>query len=322
MPTKQHRLLLPRSREGVPYHAPVVTIDSPNDGATVVITANVHGDEVTGVTVAHKLIELLPDQILRGKVVIYPTMNPDGLAKMTRKCQGQDLNRLFPGDALGSPADRSARVLWDDINRHHPDLLIDLHADSPISVPYAIVDRAVTLDGEKRSTLEKRTEMLAKATGFTVLREYADKQYANYNLHRSLSGAICNRLHTPSLTIEAGPRLFADETIVGATIQAVMGTLGAIGTTLKRAVTHATKINHDNLRRSPGPKPTKEGILRLTVAPGDHVERGTIVAEILDLNGGTIEVLRSAGDAYVIALPERIWTKAGVAVGTFAVEDN
>ena len=57
------------------------------------------------------------------------------------------------------------------------------------------------------------------------------------------------------------------------------------------------------------------------VAPGDKVRTGTAIAEIRNLQGDTVEVLRSAGDAYVIALPERIWAKAGVAVGTFAIED-
>jgi predicted deacylase len=176
--------------------------------------------------------------------------------------------------------------------------------------------------GEKRVALEERSEMFAGATGFTVLREYTDKQYANYNLHRSLSGAICNRLHTPSLTIEAGPRLFANKDIVGATVNAVLGALGTIGVTPQQTVAHDTKINHDNLRRSPGPKPTKAGVLHLTVAPGDKIEKGTAIAEVRDLKGQTIETLRSAGEAYVIALPERAWAKSGVAVGTFAVEDK
>ena len=322
MPKTLHKLLLPPSKDGTPYEAPVFSFVSPNDGATVVITANVHGDEVTGVAVAHQLIERLSDQILRGKIVVYPTMNPDGLAKMTRLCHGQDLNRLFPGDALGSPAERSARVFWDDIYRQHPDLLIDIHADSPISIPYAITDRVITVNGERRATIEERAELFAEATGFTVLREYAEKQYSNYNLHRSLSGAACNRIHTPSLTIEAGPRLFADPDTVEATIRAVFGVLGAIGVTAKLEETHVSKIECKNLRRSPGPKPTKSGVLHLLTTPGDKVRRGTAIAEVRNLSGDTIEVLRSAGDAYVIALPERIWAKTGVAVGTFAIEDK
>jgi len=321
MQTTLHKLLLPPSKDGVSYEAPVLSFVSPNNGATVVITANVHGDEVTGVAVAHKLIERLSSQIIRGKIIVYPTMNPDGLAKMTRLCHGQDLNRLFPGDALGSPAERTARIFWDDINRQNPDLLIDIHADSPISIPYAITDRVITGVREKKAAVEERAQLLAEATGFTVLREYAEKQYSNYNLHRSLSGAACNRIHTPSLTIEAGPRLFADSDTVEATIKAVLGVLGAIGVTEKLSNAHDTKIDHKNLRRSPGPKSTKNGILDLLVAPGDKVRTGTAIAEIRNLQGDTVEVLRSAGDAYVIALPERIWAKAGVAVGTFAIED-
>ena len=127
MPIKKRRLPLPLSKDGVSFSPPVITIASPKAGATVVITANLHGDEVTGLSVAQRLIKTIPDELICGKVVIYPTINPDGLAKMSRLCHGQDINRLFPGDALGSPAERSARIFWDDINRQHPDLLIDIH---------------------------------------------------------------------------------------------------------------------------------------------------------------------------------------------------
>ena len=69
---------------------------------------------------------------------------------------GRDLNRLFPGDAKGAPTDRHARIIWDDLVRHRPDLLIDLHADSPLSIPYTIVDRAIHLRQRAREKLEKK----------------------------------------------------------------------------------------------------------------------------------------------------------------------
>jgi predicted deacylase len=53
-------------------------------GPTVLITGNIHGDEVTGVIVIHRLIEQLNVETMKGKVVFVPSLNPTGLLARTR----------------------------------------------------------------------------------------------------------------------------------------------------------------------------------------------------------------------------------------------
>jgi predicted deacylase len=65
------------------------------------MTSSLHGDEVNGVRVIHRLFqtELDPEQ-LHGTVVAVIVANVQGFLAGTRGMEGQDLNRLMPGYQL------------------------------------------------------------------------------------------------------------------------------------------------------------------------------------------------------------------------------
>jgi predicted deacylase len=62
------------------------------------MTSSLHGDEVNGVRVIHRLFqnELNPEE-LHGTVVAVVVANLQGFLAGTRGMDGQDLNRLMPG---------------------------------------------------------------------------------------------------------------------------------------------------------------------------------------------------------------------------------
>ena len=65
------------------------------------VSANIHGNEVNGLIVAHRLIAALEqavaDKTLVGTVVVYPSLNPTGLRASTRTPSfSSDANRLWP----------------------------------------------------------------------------------------------------------------------------------------------------------------------------------------------------------------------------------
>ena len=67
-------------------------------GPIVGMTSSLHGDEVNGVRVIHRLFqtELNPEN-LHGTVVAVIVANIQGFIAGTRGMDGQDLNRLMPG---------------------------------------------------------------------------------------------------------------------------------------------------------------------------------------------------------------------------------
>ncbi len=325
MPQSLHTLLVPSTTGGPPRQLPVLTITAEKPGPRVVITANVHGDEVTGVGVVHALPKILEGKLSKGSVLLYPTLNPVGLASMTRTVppDGRDLNRLFPGDAKGTPTDRHARIIWDDLIRHRPDLLIDLHADSALSIPYAIVDRAVHLRQRAREKLEKRAYEVAEATGLTVLREYEDPQYAHFGLDRSLTGSVMNLQRIPTVTIEAGPRLHLDPAAVEITKKSVCSVLSHLNMLkTQESYTDPSRVVGGPWRRSSGPRAANAGFLVPLVEVGQTLKKGQPLAEVRSLTGKSIEKLRTRESGVVVSLPERAWVSPGIAVGTLAAEDR
>jgi len=324
MPQSLHTLLVPSTMGGPPRQLPVITVSASKPGPRIAITANVHGDEVTGVGVVHALPSLLDGKLQKGTVLLYPTLNPVGLASMTRAIppDGRDLNRLFPGDAKGAPTDRHARILWDDLVRNRPDLLIDLHADSPLSIPYAIVDRAVHLRQKAREKLEQKAFELATASGLTVLWEYQDTQYAHFDLDRSLTGAVMNHQRIPTMTLEVGPRLHLDPKAVSDTIHAVCSVLSHLGMIDTPPVVNESRMEGGPWRRSSGPRASNAGFLVPQVTAGTRIKRGQVIAEIRSLTGNALERLRCREDGILIAFPERAWVSPGTAVGTLGVLDS
>lgn len=293
-------------------------------GPVVVVTANVHGDECTGSGAALRLLPILESELLHGAVHIYPSLNPDGLERRVRRVpeDDQDLNRQFPGDPAGTPAERLAHAAWTDIAARHPDLLVDLHADAPGALPYALVDRAASLKGEPRRTLEAASLRAAEATGLTVVNEYPDDRYLRFRLDRSLSGAALNRLRIPAVTIEAGPRLVLDPDAVGLTVRAVLGTLTRLGMLASPAPPHPQRVPGGPWRRENGPRASTTGLLLPRVRAGVLLERGQVVAEVRGFSGALLEEVVADSRGFVLAPAERSHVVAGVSVCTWAQAES
>lgn len=64
---------------GDKFELKVVIASGVEDGPTFLVTANIHGDEVTGVLVVHRFLEFLAQTPIKaGRVVIIPSLNPSG----------------------------------------------------------------------------------------------------------------------------------------------------------------------------------------------------------------------------------------------------
>jgi predicted deacylase len=105
-------------------------------GPTVAIVSGVHGDELEGLYVAHRLARWLTDlgarrpEALRGRVELLPAANPLGLETLTRAVptHAADLNRNFPGHAEGLFPQRIAAAIMRALRGAA--LVVDIHASN------------------------------------------------------------------------------------------------------------------------------------------------------------------------------------------------
>lgn len=107
--------------EGTEYETDVHVLDA-GSGPTGMVLGGVHGNEVGGIEAAH----LVPDYGLSaGRLVVIPEANAPAVEAREREGPDGNLNRQFP---VGEqPTTEIARALWDELERHDPDCLIDMH---------------------------------------------------------------------------------------------------------------------------------------------------------------------------------------------------
>jgi len=106
------------------------------DGPRVAVVAGIHGDELEGLYVCHRLaawLEQLAESdphALRGRVDLIPAMNPLGIDTLERFVPvfDADLNRNFPGDGDGLLPQRIAAGAMQALTGHA--LVIDIHASN------------------------------------------------------------------------------------------------------------------------------------------------------------------------------------------------
>ena len=112
------------------------TVFSGGDGPRVAVVAGVHGDELEGLYVCHRLAAWLdelqrtsPDSLL-GNIELYPAINTLGLDTLTRGLPvfDTDLNRAFPGSSGGPLPERLAAAIMTALSGSA--LVVDIHASN------------------------------------------------------------------------------------------------------------------------------------------------------------------------------------------------
>lgn len=300
--------------------------EAPSPGPTVLVTANVHGDELTGIAAIHALGERLERSLKRGRVVAYPSVNPTGLWARSRTValDGVDLNRSFPGGARSGGTSAWASDLWRHMLSKDPELVIDLHADSMLATPYAIIDPPVRLSGPVRQEMERKLEACGRATGLLLLRDFDDKTYMSLGLDRSLAGAMVNHARVPAVTLEVGPRRSVDARSVDIMLDALLGLLAHGGWVLPNEGPAKSDLERPDpvWLRTPTPKPTRSGILVPLVPPGDRFEMGEPLAEVRDVMGQVLEVLCAPCEGRVVTWTELSWVEARDTVGMLGLKER
>jgi len=119
----------------------------------ITITAGIHGDEVTGIYVAERLIAFLKENPpVSGCVTVIPRVNPTATNGLTRcsPIDSEDLNRIFPGNADKSLSYKIAAALWE--KTQNAKNIIDLHCCGQYSLPYIL---SIYDESEKAKNLAK-----------------------------------------------------------------------------------------------------------------------------------------------------------------------
>ncbi len=281
-------------------------------GPSLFIGSAVHGDELTGQASLWRLYDFLKDREVKGTVTIMPVLNPEGLSFSVRGIPETDvdLNRLYPGKADGTTSERLTAKIWEVAKKH--DVIIDLHTMG-VGLPMILIDR---LSGD----MKVKTDLLAEATGLTVIEEHAPEEYSLQNLAASL-GAVASAANIPSVTIELGGGKTIDWGSVEAGYLAMRNVLVHMGV-VKGAI---QKIESCIVIREKGycvqdVMSEKGGIIEYTVKPGDLVRKGATIARIRDFFGDVVEEVKTPENGYIVMESSMDITQTGGEIAVIAVK--
>lgn len=262
---------------------PIIVSRSIYEGPTVLLTAGLHGDELTGIEIVRQIIRRGINYPKCGTVICIPLVNVFGFVNQSRDFpDGRDLNRVFPGSANGSLASRFAYRIMQDIIPL-TDYIIDFHAGGRgrFNVPQIRIET----DNPELDALAD-----AFATHFILYSK---------NIEGSFRTA-CDRLGKKYLLFEAGKALDIHNEVIEEGVQGTirfLDKLNMLNTNFTAKVpTHKMiTIEHSTWIRA-----QYSGILHNFVHQGSFVKAGTQLGKITDPYGLIEESIVAQNDGYII----------------------
>ncbi len=247
-----------------PMTVPVHVIHGRRDGATLFVSAAIHGDEIIGVEIIRQLLQSTALRHVRGTLICAPVVNVFGFIDQNRYLPDRrDLNRSFPGTEKGSLAAQLANLFMTEIVEQS-DAGIDLHSAAK---------HRVNLPQIRISENQERAQLLAEAFGAPVI------------LHANLrEGSLRQCAHERGVDVilyEAGEALRFDDVAIRTGVRGilrVMKTLDMLGSKrIKPASRQPYVVSSSRWVRAPG-----SGVVRLIKGIGDMVEKGAVIGQISD----------------------------------------
>ncbi len=282
-PGALHRLRLHLTEDGAgfPIMVPVMIARGRRDGPTLGIIAGVHGDEINGLPVVHKLFENIDPRSLAGTVIASPVVNMPAFDRQRRRfIEDVDLNQIMPGKESGSASDVYAHRLFDRLVRRF-DYMIDLHTASRgrVNTLYARADLENPISAAMAHRLRPQIILHSPARDKSVRGEASD-------------------LGIPSVTLEVGnPQQFQAEYIRSSVrgIRAVMAHLN-----ISKARNLAETKEPILCRRSFWTYTDHGGLLRVVPRLCERIEEGDLLATLTNVFGDVIREYKAPVNGVII----------------------
>jgi len=263
------------------YAWPYLVISGASRGPVVLVTAGIHAAEYTGIEAAIRLGRSVDPRKVRGTLVVIPLLNRPGFYERSiyiNPEDGDNLNRLFPGDPKGKWGERFAHRLLTEIVTKC-DHAIDLHAGDLVEdlVPFVIYRET------GNAALDARIRRMADAYGA----RWAVKTAPTGERPGSLF-AVASQSGVAAMLAESGGRGLLVEEDVARHVRGVTNILRAIGALEgePEAVAPPRVVKSFDWLRSPA-----EGIFHCRVRVDQLVKQGDVVGDLVDLVGEPVATI-------------------------------
>jgi predicted deacylase len=291
---------------------------SPQPSKRVSLVAGLHGDELEGLYICHRLTQILKSleeqdaSSFKGEINIYPAVNPQALEAGTRLWPFffNDINRMFGRtDKASLPAETSKALLGD--LKANSDLVVDIHSSNLhlMELPQIRIIKS----------FEKKLVPLAKLCNVDLIWVHPHAE-----IFESTLGYNLNQAQIPTLVIETGICLRINKNHCAQIILGILNLLrktGALDTdepqvtiaeprlVLPEAVTMIQASN--------------AGLFIKQSQVGQQVSEGEKIGDLIDpVQGQVLEEVRSPCSGLLFTLREHPLTLKGAPLARIATEES
>lgn len=243
---------------------PVYVIHGRKSGPVLFLSGAIHGDEINGVEIIRRILNLKTVNRIRGTIIALPVVNMFGFINQTRHLPDRrDLNRSFPGSERGSLAARIAHLFLQEIVSrctHGIDLhTAAIHRDNLPQI------RAVLDDPE--------TERMARAFTSPVI--------INTPVAEGTLRNAAEKMGVSVIVYEAGEALRFDEVAIRAGVKGIISVMRELEM-LPGLKNKGHGIEPIVARSSTWIRAENSGILRSLKTLGAKVNKGELMGIISD----------------------------------------
>jgi predicted deacylase len=270
------------------------------DGPRAAVVAGIHGDELEGLYVCHRIAARLEELLavnpgaLLGSVELYPALNTLGLDTLTRGLPvfDTDLNRAFPGSAGGPLPSRLADAIMGALEGAC--LVVDIHASNV----YLREIPQVRINQEFEASLVP----IARRMNLDLIWLHGASTVLETTLAHSL-----NARNTPCLVVEMGVGMritpeYCDQLVAG--ILNAWQAQGVLAADLELPPTSHTPIIADDSNVHYLNAQTS-GMFVASTSHWTDVRRGELLGSIVSpFSGGILSEVRSPVDGVLFTLRE------------------
>jgi len=294
---------------------PVTVFHGSRPGPVLALTAGVHGYEFVPILAAQRLLPRIDPATLGGTVVLVRLAHVEAFEQRVpyvNPFDRKNLNRVFPGKADGTQAERIAWTITTEVIRRS-DLHVELHGGDgaewmePFAGPYG---------GPLAETQYAQSRQMALAFGIRNVIKYEMKTQAQVDNGRSLNRqAVADG--KPTVLVEIGQNGQRDE----ASIATLTRGLENLLTTLKMTTGTPAPPRPDTrwFGDSAEASATTTGIFTPVATTGRAVTKGDLIGTVTDYAGKEIERIVSPVDGYIMYGLAGPPVRAGEAVVTIGI---
>jgi predicted deacylase len=256
--------------------------NAPLPGPRVLLMAGMHGDEINSVEIIRRTTQSgMLDQLLCGTVIAISLVNIFGFLNFSRDLpDGKDVNRSFPGSAVGSLAARLAYGLSHNI-LPMIDLGVDFHTGSAMKYNYPHI------------RFNKGDLVSKKLAGIFN----APVAFAQPCIPKSLR-KTAKDLKKPILVFEGGESMRLDDYALHIAQDGIQNLL--IHHQMLKGNT--TSKNELHFEHSSWLRASSAGIFHAIAKPGTFVRKGEIVGEINDPFQGKPIQIKSKKNGFIVGV--------------------